>query len=100
MVKKGYFGDGRNVVFSGECWGIGQSQLLGVFCKRKAQVFQPHYQVSFDTETGVVRTSQYSDSEITWGLKGVAIAGKVIITRLHEWRISMQAPNRLLLGFL
>lgn len=69
------------------------TQLMGgVFCKRKEQAFQPHYELSFDTDTGVVKTSQYCESELVRALKGVAIAGRAIITRLHEWRIAFQVP--------
>jgi len=73
-------------------WKVYTQLMGGVFCKRKEQAFQPHYEVAFDSDTGVVKTSQYCESELVRALKGVAIAGKAIITRLHEWRIAFQVP--------
>ncbi|HFQ5254218.1 TPA: hypothetical protein ACGUW9_004228 [Vibrio vulnificus] len=59
----------------------------GVFSTRKAQVFKPHYAFSIDTETGVIKTTLYCASELVRALKGVAIEGREIITRLFKWRI-------------
>ncbi|ASA55554.1 hypothetical protein [Vibrio gazogenes] len=77
------------------CWGIHQFQQLGgVFCERKAQVFQPYYELSIDQDTGVVKTSQYCDNELVRALKGVMTAGREFITRVFAWRIeSGLAPS-------
>ncbi len=59
----------------------------GVFSLRKEQVFKPYYELSFDIDTGVVKTSQYCDSELMRALKGVFTAGREIITRVFQWPI-------------
>ncbi|WP_245884008.1 replication endonuclease [Vibrio albus] len=65
-------------------------KMGGVFCKRKEQVFKPHYELSVDKTTGCVKTSPYCDNELVRALKGVATAGREFITRIYEWRIDSQ----------
>lgn len=65
-------------------------KMGGVFCKRKEQVFKPHYELSIEKSTGCVKTSLYCDNELVRALKGVATAGREFITRIYEWRIDSQ----------
>ncbi|MGF1747184.1 replication endonuclease [Vibrio cionasavignyae] len=58
----------------------------GVFCHRKEQLVQPYYELSVDTNTGVVKTTAYSDEELTTVLKGVFAIGEAIVTRSMQWR--------------
>ncbi len=68
-------------------WKVFTQKMGGVFSLRKEQVFKPYYELSVDTDTGVIKTSQYCDSELMRTLKGVFIAGCEIITRVFQWRI-------------
>ncbi|HDY8141514.1 TPA: replication endonuclease [Vibrio vulnificus] len=68
-------------------WKRFTQRMGGVFSTRKAQVFKPHYAFSIDTETGVIKTTLYCANELVRTLKGVAIEGREIITRLFKWRI-------------
>lgn len=47
---------------------------------------RPHYSVRFDSSTGEVRQSKYSDSFIE-RLIGLKYKAETIVTRLHEWSI-------------
>lgn len=60
----------------------------GVFCLRKQQLFQPYYDISVDTDTGLVKTSRYSSEELIRSLKGVVIGSLELVTRVFEWRKS------------
>ncbi|CAM3257190.1 replication endonuclease [Vibrio diazotrophicus] len=68
-------------------WKLFTQKMGGVFSLRKEQVFKPYYELSVDTDTGVIKTSQYCDSELMRALKGVFTAGREIITRVFQWRI-------------
>ncbi len=97
LLGKSQLGEGElaekiTITADNSDWKVFTQLMGGVFYKRKEQAFQPHYELSVDTDTGVVKTSQYCESELVRALKGVAIAGKAIITRLHEWRIEFQVP--------
>ncbi|OIQ24887.1 replication endonuclease [uncultured Vibrio sp.] len=71
-------------------WKVFTQKMGGVFCKRKEQVFQPHYEVSFDKDTGAFNTSQYCTEEFIRALKGVVTRGRELITRVYQWRIESQ----------
>ncbi|MBF4236944.1 replication endonuclease, partial [Vibrio anguillarum] len=68
-------------------WKVFTKKMGGVFSLRKEQVFKPYYELLVDRGTGVVKTSQYCDSELMRALKGVFTAGREIITRVFQWRI-------------
>ncbi|CAH1569238.1 replication endonuclease [Vibrio rotiferianus] len=68
-------------------WKIFTQKMGGVFSMRKKQVFKPYYALSYDSDTGVVKTSLYCVNELVRALKGVTIAGHEIVTRLFTWRI-------------
>ncbi|WP_235869867.1 replication endonuclease [Veronia nyctiphanis] len=70
------------------CWKTFTALMGGVFCKRTEQAISPHYELSVDTATGVVKTSMYSEEELIKVLKGIASGGQTIITRLNEWHLS------------
>ncbi len=74
-------------------WKAFTQQMGGVFSLRKAQVFKPYYELCVDRETGVVKTSQYCDSEYIRALKGVLTAGREIITRIFQWRVESSARH-------
>lgn len=71
-------------------WKVFTQKMGGVFAMRKEQVFKPYYELSIDNDTGVIKTSQYCDNELVRALKGVAIAGRELITRIYQWRIESQ----------
>ncbi len=65
------------------------TQLMGgVFSQRSEQLFKPHYELSVDKDTGVIKTSLYCSEELVRSLKGVMSGGKAIITRVLQWRIT------------
>lgn len=68
-------------------WKQFTQSMGGVFSKRTEQVFKPHYEFSTDKATGVIKTTLYCASELVRALKGVAIEGRELITRVFEWRI-------------
>lgn len=57
----------------------------GVFCLRKQQLFQPYYELSVESDTGLIRTSRYCSKEAIWSLKGVVTAGQEVVTRTFKW---------------
>jgi hypothetical protein len=68
-------------------WKSFTQKMGGVFSKRTEQVFKPYYALSFDTDTGVIKTTLYCANELVRALKGVTIVGQDIVTRIHKWRI-------------
>nr|WP_238131128.1 hypothetical protein [Vibrio cincinnatiensis] len=68
-------------------WKTFTAQMGGVFSTRKEQVFKPYYELSVETSTGVVKTSQYCENERVKALKGVVSAGREFITRVFQWRL-------------
>ncbi|EKO3892378.1 replication endonuclease, partial [Vibrio metschnikovii] len=64
-----------------------------VFSTRKEQVFKPYYELSVETSTGVVKTSQYCENELVKALKGVVSAGREFITRVFQWRLEFQVRH-------
>lgn len=71
-------------------WKVFTQKMGGVFAMRKEQVFKPYYELSVDNDTGAVKTSQYCDNELVRALKGVATAGRELITRIYQWCIESQ----------
>lgn len=69
-------------------WKSFTDLMGGVFCKRTEQAIAPHYELAFDSDTGVVKTSMYSEDELLKVLKGISAGGKAIITRTNEWHLS------------
>ncbi|MBF4295835.1 replication endonuclease, partial [Vibrio anguillarum] len=68
-------------------WKVFTKKMGGVFSLRKEQVFKPYYELLVDRGTGVVKTSQYCDSELMRALKGVFTVGREIITRVFQRQI-------------
>ncbi|MCE2594796.1 replication endonuclease [Motilimonas cestriensis] len=64
------------------------TQLMGgVFCPRAKQAFRPHYDITFDKQTGEINHSQYSANELIQSLKGIVADGKVFISRIFRWKL-------------
>jgi len=61
----------------------------GVFCKREEQPIRPFYAEEFNNTTGLIKQSWF-DGLIVKKLKGVVHKGKEIITRIHEWRLTLR----------
>jgi hypothetical protein len=74
-------------------WKTFTQKMGGVFSTRKQQVFKPYYAISFDSDTGVVKSSLYCPSELLRALKGVMLNGAEIITRIHKWRITRSVSH-------
>ncbi|EKO3695066.1 replication endonuclease [Vibrio metschnikovii] len=74
-------------------WKTFTAQMGGVFSTRKEQVFKPYYELSVETSTGVVKTSQYCENELVKALKGVVSAGREFITRVFQWRLEFQVRH-------
>ncbi len=69
-LKDGVYGEDPRDAADTANWKVFTQKMGGVLSLRKEQVFKPYYELSVDRNTGVVKTSQYCDSELLIALRG------------------------------
>lgn len=72
-------------------WAEFVKLMGGVFCKRKDQLVKPFYDIEFNLQTGLIKSSWF-DGIPTLKLKGILFKGEEFVTRIHEWRKERVVP--------